>query len=214
VLCVSDYHRRALGLEARIVPNCVSVGGGDAGLHDRSRLVFVGNTSAAKGFALFIEVARCLAGSSLTPVAFLPNPERSDPELLARARAAGISIRFGVTDPMDMYEGAFLSLQCTDPALVTETFSLVSAESISCLVPVATAGTGVAREILADALAFDVPSRDPGVIATAVQTLLADPARHQALVQACLRRRGEFTPERFRQRVGALVAELSDGNTE
>jgi glycosyltransferase involved in cell wall biosynthesis len=215
LLCVSDFQRRALCLQAaRILPNSVSVTVEGAGAAQRPFLVFVGNTSVAKGFPLFIEVARRLSGTPLVPVAFLPSPERADPDLLARARAAGISVRFGVTDPATMYDGAFLSLLCTDPTLWTETFSLVAVESISCLVPVASGGAGVAREILADALAFDVPSRDPGHIADAVRALLAEPARHQALVQACRRRRGEFTPERFRQRVGALVAELSDGNTE
>lgn len=212
LLCVSNFHRRALRLDAQILPNCVLVVVDERTPQRQPKLIFVGSTSAAKGFSLFIEVARRLSGSELTPVAFLPSPERCDPVLLAQAESAGIAVRYGVTDPKEMYEAGFLSLQCTDPHLSTETFSLVAVESMSCLVPVASAGTGVVKEILANALAFDVPTRDPEQIASKIRALLSESARYEGLVEACRVGRGEYTFERFQQRVQALVSRLAEGD--
>lgn len=208
LLCVTDFQRRALSLDAQTLPNCVSVLAEATVARNKHKLVFVGNTSAAKGFPMFIEVARSLTGSGLTPVAFLPSPDRSNQVLLAQAESAGIIVRYGVTDPYEMYEAGYLSLLCTDPDIWTETFSLVAVESMSCLVPVASAGTRVIKEILAQSLAFDVPSRDPEKIASEIRMLLSDPARYEFLVEACRVRREEYTLELFQRRVRALVTRL------
>lgn len=213
LLCVSDFQRQVLRLDAKILPNCVSVAVVARSPRRKPKLVFVGNTSVTKGFLLFINVAKSLSGSVLTPVAFLPSYERCDPVLLGQALSAGITIMYGVTDPIEMYEEAYLSLQCTDPDLATETFSLVAVESISCLVPVASTGAGVVKEILANALAFDVPSRDPERIASEIRTLLAEPARYEALIDACRVRRAEYTFERFQQGVQVLVTQLVEGDS-
>lgn len=211
LLCVSDYHRRALRLDAEVLPNCVPMPVDDCALARRSRLVFVGNTSVMKGFALFVEVARRLCGSELTPVAFLASREQCDPSLLLQAKSAGIAVKFGVTAPEEMFDAGYLSLLCTDPGLWTETFSLVAVESMGCLVPVASAWAGVAQEILGPALAFEVPSRDPETIVQEIRALLSQPERYARLVQACRARRNEYSFERFQLRVRALVSRLADG---
>lgn len=212
LLCVSDYHRRALGLDAQVLPNSVTLNADPPMQTPRSQLVFVGNTSALKGFALFIEVARQLEkAAGLTPVAFLPPAQLCEPALLREAQAAHVDLRHGVTDPRDMFGAAYLLLLCTDPARATETFSLVAVEAMSALVPVASAGTGVLKEVLGDALAFDVPSRDPVRMAAEVVALRSSPDRYQALVEACRARRGDYTFDRFRARVLALVARAASG---
>lgn len=211
LLCVSDFQRRALDLDAQILPNCVSIGIEERVSLQQKKLVFVGNTSAAKGFTLFIEVARRLSDSELKPVAFLPSAKRCDPALLAKAKSAGIYLKYGVTDPKEMYEDGFLSIMCTDPNLSTETFSLVTVESMACLVPVASAGIGVVKEILSNALAFDVPSRDPEQITAEILALLSQPDRYAALVMACRLRRSEYSFERFQQHVHVLVTRLAKG---
>jgi len=208
LLCVSDFHRRELGLKAVILPNSVSVTHDELVHQHQNRLVFVGNTSAEKGFSLFIEVVRCLSGCDLIPVAFFPSQEHCDTTLLLQAESVGIAVRYGVTDPNEMYEGGFLSLLCSDPELWRETFSLVSVESMCCLVPVASAGTKVVREILGNAFAFDVSSRDPVEIASEIRKLQLNTKRHEDLVLACRARRGEYMFEHFQQRVQTLIKNL------
>ena len=209
LVCVSDFQRRMLAIDAQVLPNCVSIPNIESQQIPACNLVYVGNTSAAKGFSLFIDVASLLVGSGLTPVAFLPDLKNSDLGLLAQAESAGVILHYGVTDSSRMYEGGYLSLLCTDPALSTETFSLVAVESISCLVPVASTGTRVVREILADALAFDEPTRVPEQIASAIRTLLSKPSDHARLVQACRIRRSEYSFHTFQQGLRDLVSRLA-----
>jgi glycosyltransferase involved in cell wall biosynthesis len=211
LVCVSELHQHAIDLPATVLYNGVSPPADPQAARMARQLLFVGNTSPEKGFDLFIAVARALAGSGLEPVAFLPSPERSDPALLAAAAQAGVRVRFGVTDPQEMYGQGFLTLQCTDPVQWTETFSLVAVESISALVPVASAGAVVVKEVLGDALAFDCPERDPARIAAAVRALLADTLRHAALVSACRLRRERYSLARFQQQVVGLVMRLARG---
>ena len=212
LLCVSEFQRVELGLDAQILPNCASVSVVKNEVWSDPTIVFTGNTSPEKGFSLFIEVAKCLSDTQLNPVAFLPSPQRCDAKLLAEAESAGITARFGVTDPAEMYENGYVSLLCTDPDQCTETFSLVAVESISCLVPVVSAGTKVAREILAGSLAIDVPTRDPNLISDEIRKLLSNTERYAHLVEACQSRRQEYTFERFKERIKCLMSQFTTGS--
>lgn len=211
LLCVSRFHRESLRLNALVIPNCSGVEGprvADAA-NDRSRLLFVGNTSKEKGFDLFIAVCRELRGSDLRCTAFLPNLESSNPALCKQAIAAGIEVRYGVTDARKIYsDGAFL-MQCTDSARWTETFSLVAAESVTCLVPVVCAGATVIHEIAGPALAFDDPTRNPRVIANRIKSLLANREEYNELINACDTQRREYSWDAFGGRIDQLVRKLS-----
>lgn len=211
ILCVSKTHREVLRLDAEVLLNCVTIETVDAPISLRTALIYVGSTSAEKGFALFIEVATCLSATDLVPVAFLPSDDRCDTAMVQAARSAGIRIEFGVTETGQMYDQAFLSLMCTDAGQCTETFSLVATESICHLVPVASAGSAVLKEIIGPALAFEAPDRDPNSIAAQILSLRADQARYERLVQACRDRRGDYAFERFAGSIRVIVGNLARG---
>ena len=134
---------------------------------------------------------------------------RHDQALVARARQAGIEIVFGEANPQVLYRDGFLLLQASDPELCSETFSLVAAEAMARLVPVAGAGTTVLPEVLGNALAFDTPSRDPGEIAGAIRSLHADPARYAALRVACSSRRMTFSEGAFLERLEDILRTMN-----
>ncbi len=212
VLCVSNLHRQRLCVPAYVLPNCVDHSSDTTPL-EPPVLLFVGEVSALKGFPLFVEVARRLPPVRVRTVACVPGIPLSTRSWAEAAQAANVEIRCGLSDPLQMFAGASLFLQCTDPSLWTETFSLVMAESLACGVPVATAGTAVAPEILGDAWAFDVPTRAPEDIAAAVLALLDDPPRLQALRSAARARRAHFSFHSFQKRVSDVLDGLSGEQT-
>nr|WP_295084729.1 hypothetical protein [uncultured Roseateles sp.] len=198
IVCVSKYQRQLLELSCSVLYN--SVEPSQALVNRGNRLIFVGAVTEAKGFDLFTAVAHSLNSLGLTPVAFVPEIKGPVAEqLAAKARSAGVTIYTGVTDPTQMFRDGFLTLQATNSRLWIETFSLVAAESIAHLVPVATAGSQVVAEVAEDALAFDHPSRDALAIANDIRALHADPLRYAKLVESCAIRRANFTTDAFRQ---------------
>ena len=207
VVCVSADQAARIGLPATILSNAVTLPVQDAP-STRDRLLFVGTTQSIKGFALFVEVSERLGGLPLRKVAYLSDDTRHDRSLVAAARQAGIDIVFGESSPDALYRDGFLLLQATDPARWTETFSLVAVEAMARLVPVAGAGATVLVEVLGDALAFDMPSRNPQAIADAISALHADPIRYDALRAACARRRANFTEDVFFGRLTRLLHQM------
>lgn len=211
VLCVSNVHKQELGLPAEILLNCVDAYS-DLSPYNPPVLLFVGTMSRLKGFDLFVQVAREIEPGTIRAVACIPAVPAGADELVTAAREAGIECRCGISDPASMYPGASLLLQCTDPTMVTETFSLVMAEAMACGVPVGTTGMKVAAEILGDAWAFDVPDRDPHRIADQVRALLVNPTRLQNLREAALERRSRYAFPAFCERVGALLLFWEEDN--
>ncbi len=207
LICVSADHAARIGLPATVLYNPVSLADGDAS-SARDRFLFVGTTQASKGFALFVAVSARIRDLPLRAVAYLSDEARHDRALVDAARRSGISIVFGETNPDTLYRDGFLLLQATDPALASETFSLVAVEAATRGVPVAGAGATVLAEVLDDALAFNVPSRDPAAIADAIRELHADPAQHQALRAAGRQRRATFTEQAFFERLKQLLARM------
>ena len=210
VLCVSNLHRERLGVEAHVLPNCVDGGSGSEPL-EPPVVLFVGAISALKGFPLFVDVARRLPPGRVRTAACVPNVPQAAHRWVENAEAANVEIRRGLSDPSQMFAGATLLLQCTDPALWTETFSLVMVESLACGVPVATAGMAVAPEILGAAWAFDVPSRDPDSIAAEISTLLDDAPRLQRLRTAARERSKNFTFQVFQNHISKVLDGVSEG---
>lgn len=208
IVCVSADHAARIGLPATVLYNPVALPDHDA-QSACDRLLFVGTTQPIKGFALFVAVCETLPDLPLRKTAYLSDEARHDEALVARARRAGIEIVFGESRPEILYRDGFLLLQATDPALCSETFSLVAAEAMARLVPVAGAGTTVLAEVLGAALAFDVPSREPGEIARAIRALHGDSSRYAALRAACASRRTTFSDRAFLKRLGGIL--LMDG---
>lgn len=204
VVAVSQLHAERLGVAAEVLPNCIDFSS-DAKAEQPPIIVFVGAISPLKGFPLFVEVVRRLRPGAVRAIAWVPQIPPASLAVANDAREAGVNLRIGATDPVEMFSGATLTLQCTDSAIGTETFSLVMVESMGCGVPVATTGMAVAPEILGDAWAFDVPSRDPDLIAYEIMTLLDNPPRLQALRAAARARRSHFSFEAFQTRVGKLL---------
>jgi len=208
LVCVSEYQRLRLGLTARVVPNCVDELKPDTQLAlDGSRLIFVGSTQAKKGFSLFLDIVDHLGVAGPEPVACLADAATGDAPLLARAQRLGVTVRADVTRVAALYEDGFATVVATDPAMWEETFSLVAAESLCCLVPVINAGSAVVAEVCGPALAFDCPARDAAQIAARTSALWTDADARRQLVAACSAHRDRFAPALFAKRVAALVAE-------
>lgn len=204
LICVSADHKARIGLPATVVYNSVPLPDGD-GASTCDRLLFVGTTHAMKGFDLFVSVCEELRDFPLRKAAYLSDEARHNVVLVKRARDAGIDVIFNQSDPEVLYCNGFLLLQMTDPSLWTETFSLVAVEAMARQVPVASAGSSVLSEVLGQALAFDVPSRDPKAIAHLIRDLNADPVRYKDLRIACADRRGAFSKKAYRQQLEVLL---------
>lgn len=207
LVCVSADHAARISLPAAILYNSVASPNENI-LSACNRLLFVGTTQPSKGMALFVTVCEALRDVPLRQAAYLSDESRHDRALVERARRAGVEVIFGQTDPDAIYRDGFLLLQATDPALWPETFSLVAVEAIARQVPVASAGATVLHEVLGEALAFDVPSRDPITIAGLIRSLYADAARYEGLRTACARRRTTFSQHAHFERLEALLLQL------
>jgi glycosyltransferase involved in cell wall biosynthesis len=207
LLCVSTDHATRIGLPATILYNSVPLPVKDVE-SACDRLLFVGTTQAIKGFALFVTVCELLEEFPLRKAAYLSDEARHDIKLVTEARRVGVDVIFNQSDPEVLYRDGFLVLQVTDPTLWTETFSLVAVEAIARQVPVASAGAVVLKEVLGDALAFDVPSRDPIVIADIIRSLHADHDRHKNIRAACVRRRTTFSEDAFRIRLEEILLQM------
>lgn len=204
VVCVSETHKQILSLSADVLHNCVGFFS-EQEKHNPSVLLFVGAVSELKGFNLFVDVVRELRSKNIRALAFVPSIPPKASALLTAAQMAGIEVVVGVSDPKFIYPGATLLLQCTDPELWTETFSLVMAEALASGVPVATTGMKVAPEILSDAWAFDVPGRNPKEIAAKIDDLFNSSEKIDLLCLAALRRRNHFTYDRFKTNVSTIL---------
>ncbi len=205
LVVVSQTQGDMLGLPCRVLPNAV----GDVPPPppaERRRLIFVGN-SHRKGFDLFTAIVQQLDAMPLEAVAYIADmPTIDNRTPLALARRAGITVITGETDPRAMFADAWMLMQLTDPALWTETFSLVAAEAVWNLVPVGAAGAAVIDEVAAGAIAFNEASRDPAVIAASIRALWDDPAAYAVLVAGCAVRREDYRADRFADGAEAILA--------
>lgn len=204
IVCVSADQAQRLGLAAEILPNPVGPPAKD-GTSREDRLIFVGTTRPIKGFSLFISVCERLTDVGLRKAAYLSDEDGHDRALVETARSLGIDIVLGERSLDAIYADGFLVLLCTDPRLWIETFSLVAAEAVTRLVPIAGTGITVLGEVVGEALAFDDPTRNPDLIARSISELYNDPARAAALRAACAERRPQFAEEVFADRILALA---------
>ena len=120
-------------------------------------------------------------------------PDRNALEALARDKGTGENLRFvGRTERPHLY------LRAADLFLLTsrwEALPFTIVEAFQCGTPaVATACSGVV-ELIDDTVGATVPVGDVGAICTAVETVLGDEPRRQAMKAAALARSGE---DRFR----------------
>lgn len=176
------------------------------------RLVTVGRLVERKGVDTAVRALADLPGAVLV-VAGGPPADRlaGDPEarrLRAVAREAGVADRVELLGGV-AHAAVPALLRSADVVVATpwyEPFGIVPVEAAACGVPVVGAAVGGLLDTVQDGVTGTlVPPRDPAALASAVRTLLADPARRAAYGRAA-RRAAE---ERYAwSRVAARTAEV------
>jgi glycosyltransferase involved in cell wall biosynthesis len=187
----------------RVIPLFTTVSPASGSGHaDRRRVVFAGRVIAAKGVSVLLRAAReldaelVICGDGLG----LPAARR-----LARRLGVHERVRFtGWLGPHELAQELAEASVVAMPGLWPEPFGLVGIEALAAGRPVVASDTGGVRDWLDDGVSgLCVKPGDPAALARALQELLADPARQQAMGEAGRERvAARFTAERH---VAALL---------
>lgn len=163
-------------------------------------LLFVGRIQPLKGLRVAI---RALAGlerddATLVVVGGPSGPAGDDELAAARELVDGLDlgerVRFCPPQPHHLLSTSYRSADVVLVPSRSESFGLVALEAAACGVPVVAADVGGLRTVVDDgATGLLVPSRDPADFAEAVDELLGDPARAQAVGERAARRARRFT---------------------
>jgi glycosyltransferase involved in cell wall biosynthesis len=189
-------HRRVIPLFSTMVPATGS------GHENRRRVVFAGRVVLPKGIAVLIRAARLVQGEFVVC---------GDGWRLEQMRR--LAQRLGVADRVRFagwLGGEELARELAEASVVTvpslwpEPFGLVGIEAFAAGRPVIASATGGTGDWLQDGVnGLSVEPGDPAALASALNELLADPVRQQAMGEAGRRTaEARFSPERH---VAALL---------
>jgi glycosyltransferase involved in cell wall biosynthesis len=207
---ISGQLERLATCRATVLPNPVVDRAGRAPCAATNpRIVAAGRLVEAKGFDLLIHAAAALArrGVAFELVVHGEGPLREAlerqsavPELLGRVSFPGHS-----ADARAMFEGAQL---CVVPSR-REGFGNVVVEAMAAGVPVLAAACPGPAELIANGCnGFLVEPGNEAVLAEAMETLLGDGDRRQAVVEAALRTASGFEVGAATRRLEAEVVRL------
>jgi len=192
-----DRHMALNGIERRtIVPlfSTLPVARGSGHEH-RRRVVFAGRLVRPKGVEVLIEAARAVDGEFV-----ICGSGRRLGALRKRASRLGVGERVSFTGWLppeqlahELAEASVVAI----PSLWPEPFGLVGIEALAAGRPVVASATGGVEDWLDhERSGLSVTPGDVGALAGALQELLADPARQQAMGEAGRR----AVAERFTER--------------
>lgn len=192
-------------------------------LGDRRVVLFCGRLEPLKGADTLVDaIATLTEDPEFNDVAVLVIGEDSGDARLAggerarlqeRVQDAGVGdrVRFlGAVSHDRLADYYALADVCVVPSR-TESFGLVALEAQSLGTPVVAAAVGGLTEIVVDGVTgLLVRSRDPRHYAEAIATVLADPAKREAMAAAARNRAAAFTWTRAVDRLVAIYERVTD----
>ncbi|HYM15065.1 MAG TPA: glycosyltransferase family 4 protein [Dehalococcoidia bacterium] len=183
------------------------------GLPKRPRSVlFVGNSDDRnKGARYLLEAAKLLADRGVE--FHLTFKDRLDAEMAPRLIAElGIADRVSFLGrlPVDALARLYNEHELLVSPSLYEGFGLPAAEAMACATPVVATTAGAFPEVIADGeTGVLVPPADARALADAIESLLADPARRQAMGAAGARRiQREFSWRSCAEKTAALYEDV------
>lgn len=153
--------------------------GGPRGAH----VLSVGALAPLKGFDLVIDALALIPAARRPPLILVADREAGDTraELEARARAAGVALAIELRVPDARLVELYRSALATVYAPVREPFGLAPLESMACGTPVVGVREGGVLETVEPDVTGLLADRTAPALAAALDLLLADPARREAL---------------------------------
>lgn len=210
VICVSEFHRRSLGLaHARVVPNSVDPDMFVRGLRSayvprRNGNFLVCMLTALrdyKGVPEFIRLAQALPDVSFELIAS-DGPDAARRYLDGSSMPSNLRILLGVEDASDIYERASLVVNMSRVDLCQETFGLTLLEAMVFGVPVIAPPVGGPVELIEDGVnGYLIDSRNCGLMRDVVTQMACDEDLCRQLSKQCRIRAKAFSPEAFQARI-------------
>jgi glycosyltransferase involved in cell wall biosynthesis len=157
----------------------------ELGVGDRPLVLAVGRLQRQKRFDVLVEAANGWRDEAAGPIVLIAGDGPDRGELSARIAATGAAVRLlGARDDIaDLLAAADLVALPSQ----WEARSLVAQEALRAGVPLVTTDVGALAELVGSAASI-VPVGDPAALRTAIEAILADPARRNQLVAAGLAR--------------------------
>ena len=216
-ICVSDFHRRTLGLpSARVVYNAIAEPMYERGLRAHYaprrdgvfRVSMLCSLRDYKGVPEFLQLAADLADDASVQFQLVVNDDAEAVEnyFASRSLPPSVQILRGVEDVSQVYEDASLVLNLSRVDQWVETFGLTLLEAMTFGVPVIAPPAGGPVELVNDGQqGFLVDSRDAAALRDKVAQLANDPALCLEMSRAARSRAQELSPERFSDSICAAV---------
>ena len=217
MICVSEFHRRSLGLEdvpvARVVANSIDPAMFAAGLRSVYlprrdgvfRVCMLCALRDYKGVPEFIRLAGEFPGAEFELVAS-DDAEAARRYLAAQTLPANLRLRQAVADAWDIYARASLVVNLSRVDLCQETFGLTLLEAMAFGVPVIAPPVGGPAELVQDGVhGYLIDSRDAGALRSAVARLADDEALCLRLSHHCRERAQALSPEVFQAEIRRAV---------
>ena len=199
--------RLAGGTKARLVPNGVPSLPDPGSVQDRfrqRRAVLVASLVLFKGTHAFVALAR-----RCPDIAFRIALDASESEVrafLGPDLPSNLELLCGQHDRARLFGDASVVVNATLPRLREETFGLTVAEAQGWGIPAIVPPAGGIVELVDDGISgFVRDPEDTAAMETALRELLSDESRYEAFAEAALRKSAEFTLDRFRSRLDALL---------
>lgn len=211
-ICVSDFHRRQLGLEAdataRTVLNSVDSALFARGLATGYQPVRDGLFNVCmlcslrdyKGVPEFLHLASRLASDQRIRFQLVLSDEAQAVRryFAGRELPANLTLRLAVQDTADVYAQAGLVMSLTRVDQCQETFGLTLLEAMSFGIPVIAPPVGGPAELVDDGVhGYLIDSRDADALLAAVVRLAASEALCMELSENCRKRAQSLSPQAF-----------------
>ncbi|MEQ8410785.1 MAG: glycosyltransferase [Erythrobacter sp.] len=168
-------------------------------------LVSVGALIERKGQHIALDALTEVPGAHLV----LVGRGEQEAQLKGQARALGLAERVHFVGLLD-HDVLPLLLSAADVMVLpsaNEGLANAWVEALACGTPVVTCDVGGARELITSDLAGRLVKREPGAVATGINTVLNDPPPRQAVAELVERFSWEENAARLADHYGRLVAE-------